>query len=139
MSEVNKTVQQKLSDLSELVTWFQSPNFKLEDAVEKFKTAETLAEEIEKDLECYHSADPDLGIKHIQEDEYELYASLCEREWKRKTKIQIPVKQYKNLVIGGLFYDTNLKPGIYSHYYRMYDRFGIGKACLYIIIERLAG
>ncbi len=50
MSEQNKTVQGKLSDLSELVTWFQSPAFKLEDAVDKFKQAETLAEEIEKDL-----------------------------------------------------------------------------------------
>ncbi len=50
MSEQNKTVQGKLSDLSELVTWFQSPAFKLEDAVDKFKQAEALAEEIEKDL-----------------------------------------------------------------------------------------
>ncbi|MGY4893148.1 MAG: exodeoxyribonuclease VII small subunit [Candidatus Saccharimonadota bacterium] len=51
MSEQSKkTVQQKLSELSELVAWFQSPGFKLEDAVTKFKTAEALAEEIEKDL-----------------------------------------------------------------------------------------
>jgi len=50
MSEANKTVQEKMSELSELVGWFQSPAFKLEDAVTKFKQAETLAEEIEKDL-----------------------------------------------------------------------------------------
>lgn len=51
MSEQNnKTVQEKLSELSELVTWFQSPSFKLEDAFSKFKQAEVLAEEIEKDL-----------------------------------------------------------------------------------------
>jgi exodeoxyribonuclease VII small subunit len=52
MSEVNKsqTVQEKLAALSELVAWFQSPAFTLEEAVTKFKTAETLAEEIEKDL-----------------------------------------------------------------------------------------
>ncbi len=52
MSEANnnKTVQQKLSELSELVAWFQSPAFVLEEAVTKFKAAETLAEEIEKDL-----------------------------------------------------------------------------------------
>lgn len=50
MSEANKTVQQKLTELSELVAWFQSPEFKLEAAVTKFKQAETLAEEIEKDL-----------------------------------------------------------------------------------------
>lgn len=55
MSEQNKavaakTVQEKLSELSELVAWFQSPAFKLEDAFDKFKQAEALAEEIEKDL-----------------------------------------------------------------------------------------
>lgn len=50
MSEVNKTVQDKLSELSELVAWFQSPAFKLEDALDKFKESEKLAEEIEKDL-----------------------------------------------------------------------------------------
>ena len=50
MSEQSKTVQQTLAELSELVAWFQSPAFTLEDAVTKFKNAETLAEEIEKDL-----------------------------------------------------------------------------------------
>ncbi|MES2630932.1 MAG: exodeoxyribonuclease VII small subunit [Patescibacteria group bacterium] len=55
MSEVNKTtkdksVQEKLSELAELVAWFQSPAFKLEDAFDKFKQSESLAEEIEKDL-----------------------------------------------------------------------------------------
>jgi exonuclease VII small subunit len=50
MSEANKTVQEKLTELSELVAWFQSPAFTLEDAVTKFKQSEALAEEIEKDL-----------------------------------------------------------------------------------------
>lgn len=50
MSEKSKTVQEKLTDLSELVAWFQGASFKLEDALEKYKQAETLAEEIEKDL-----------------------------------------------------------------------------------------
>lgn len=50
MSETSKTVQEKLSTLSELVTWFQSPSFTLEEAVEKYKQAEKLAEEIEVDL-----------------------------------------------------------------------------------------
>ena len=45
-----KTVQDKLSELSELVAWFQSPAFKLEDAFDKFKQSETLADEIETDL-----------------------------------------------------------------------------------------
>lgn len=46
----NKSVQDKLGELSELVAWFQSTSFKLEDAFDKFKQSETLAEEIEKDL-----------------------------------------------------------------------------------------
>lgn len=50
MSEVNKPVQEKLTLLSELVAWFQGPSFTLEDAVTKYKQAEALAEEIEKDL-----------------------------------------------------------------------------------------
>lgn len=50
MSQVNKSVQEKLSDLSELVGWFQGNSFKLEDALTKFKEAEKLAEEIEQDL-----------------------------------------------------------------------------------------
>jgi len=49
-SSKDKTVQGKLTELSELVGWFQSASFKLEDALGKFKQAEALAEEIEKDL-----------------------------------------------------------------------------------------
>ena len=44
------TVQEKMTKLSELVSWFQEPDFKLEDALAKFKEAEALADEIEKDL-----------------------------------------------------------------------------------------
>ncbi|MAU34270.1 hypothetical protein CL689_00425 [Candidatus Saccharibacteria bacterium] len=50
MSEKNKTVQEKLSELSELVGWFQGAAFKLEEAVDRYQQAEKLAEEIEKDL-----------------------------------------------------------------------------------------
>ena len=50
MSEKNNTVQDKLTRLSELVAWFQSPAFALEEATERFQQAEALAEEIEKDL-----------------------------------------------------------------------------------------
>lgn len=46
----NKTVQEKLAELSELVEWFQSEEFSLEEALDKYKSAELLAEEIEKDL-----------------------------------------------------------------------------------------
>jgi exonuclease VII small subunit len=50
MSDQNKTVQEKLTELSEMVGWFQGASFKLEEAVDKFKAAEKLAEDIEKDL-----------------------------------------------------------------------------------------
>lgn len=50
MSGKNKTVQEKITDLNELVSWFQGESFTLESAVEKFQVAEKLAEEIEHDL-----------------------------------------------------------------------------------------
>jgi len=50
MSDQNKSVQEKLADLAELVSWFQGNSFKLEDALAKYKEAEKLAEEVEKDL-----------------------------------------------------------------------------------------
>lgn len=45
-----KSVQTKLTDLSALVGWFQGTSFQLETALDKFKEAEALADEIEKDL-----------------------------------------------------------------------------------------
>ena len=50
MSKNDKTIQEKMNQLSELVAWFESDEFELEAAIEKYKTAETLAGEIEKDL-----------------------------------------------------------------------------------------
>jgi hypothetical protein len=38
------------ADHIELVAWFESDEFELEAAIEKYKTAETLAGDIEKDL-----------------------------------------------------------------------------------------
>jgi len=46
----NATVAEKTAKLDELVAWFDSDNFELEQAIEKFKEAEKLAEEIEHDL-----------------------------------------------------------------------------------------
>lgn len=46
----NKTVSQKMNDLSELVAWFESDEFELEQAIGKYKDAEKLAGEIEHDL-----------------------------------------------------------------------------------------
>lgn len=50
MSAQNKTIQEKLNELSEMVEWFHGGSFKLESALTKFKQAEALAEEIEKEL-----------------------------------------------------------------------------------------
>lgn len=46
----NETVAKKIAKLSELVAWFESDEFVLEEAVERFKEAEKLADEIETDL-----------------------------------------------------------------------------------------
>ncbi len=50
MSETNNTVSKKLAKLSELVAWFESDEFVLEQAVERFHEAQKLADEIEGDL-----------------------------------------------------------------------------------------
>ena len=46
----NATVAEKTAKLDELVAWFDGDDFELEQAIEKFKEAEKLAEEIEHDL-----------------------------------------------------------------------------------------
>lgn len=50
MSDKSKTIQQKIDQLGEQVAWFDSDEFAVESAIEKFKQAEKLAEEIEADL-----------------------------------------------------------------------------------------
>lgn len=50
MSDENKTIQEKMSELDRLVAWFDSDDFILEKALDTFKQAEQLAAEIEKDL-----------------------------------------------------------------------------------------
>ena len=51
MSEKNsQSVSEKTARLSELVAWFDGDAFELEKALDKFKEAEKLAAEIEKDL-----------------------------------------------------------------------------------------
>ena len=39
-----------MNQLSELVAWFESDEFELEAAIEKYKAAETIADEIEHEL-----------------------------------------------------------------------------------------
>ncbi|MDT4880894.1 hypothetical protein FQZ97_1166950 [compost metagenome] len=46
----NKSIQQKTTELTELVAWFDNDDFTLEQALDKFKAAEKLAQDIEKDL-----------------------------------------------------------------------------------------
>lgn len=46
----NQSVSEKTARLNELVAWFDSDDFELEQALDKFKEAEKLAAEIEQDL-----------------------------------------------------------------------------------------
>lgn len=50
MSEKNETVAAKLARLGEMVAWFESDDFVLEEAVDRFETARKLADEIEQEL-----------------------------------------------------------------------------------------
>lgn len=50
MTKNDDTIQAKISKLDELVAWFDSDEFTLETALDRFKEAEVLAEGIEKDL-----------------------------------------------------------------------------------------
>lgn len=50
MSAENKTIKDKLTELNERVAWFDSEEFTLEEALDKFREAEELAEDIERDL-----------------------------------------------------------------------------------------
>ena len=50
MSSTNKSIQNKTENLTKLVAWFDSEDFDIEKALEKFKEAELLASEIEADL-----------------------------------------------------------------------------------------
>lgn len=45
-----RTIAQKLELLDEMIAWFDSDSFELEQAVEKFEEAETLAADIERTL-----------------------------------------------------------------------------------------
>jgi exonuclease VII small subunit len=50
MSEKNKTIEEKMTQLREQAAWFESPEFSLTHAKEKFEAAAKLAREIETDL-----------------------------------------------------------------------------------------
>lgn len=44
------TISQKISQLEQLVSWFDSEDFVLEKALEQYKSAEKLADEITEEL-----------------------------------------------------------------------------------------
>ncbi|MBQ1344501.1 exodeoxyribonuclease VII small subunit [Candidatus Saccharibacteria bacterium] len=46
-----KNISEKMSQLEEAVTWFNSDDFKLEEVENRYKDAIKLATEIEKDLD----------------------------------------------------------------------------------------
>ena len=50
MSKNNPTIQEKIAALDELVAWFESDDFELEQASAKLKEAQKLAGDIEHDL-----------------------------------------------------------------------------------------
>ena len=51
MSDKSKqTIAEKLAQLDELVVWFDSEEFTIETALDKFAEAEKLARDIEQDL-----------------------------------------------------------------------------------------
>lgn len=50
MSAKNKTIEEKMNELRTLAAWFESDEFSLTHASEKFEQAAKLAREIEHDL-----------------------------------------------------------------------------------------
>lgn len=50
MLSTNKTIQEKIAELTKMVEWFDGDEFKLEAALDKYQLAEKLAAEIEQDL-----------------------------------------------------------------------------------------
>jgi len=50
MKKNDTTISDKMAKLGELVAWFDSEEFQLETALERFAEAEALAQEIEEDL-----------------------------------------------------------------------------------------
>jgi exodeoxyribonuclease VII small subunit len=59
----NTTIKEQLQQLDELISWFESDDFTLEEAVEKFKAAEQLAEDIRRKLSSLKSDITVLGQK----------------------------------------------------------------------------
>lgn len=50
MLSASKTIQDKITKLTKMVEWFDSDEFALEAALDRYQMAEKLAAEIEQDL-----------------------------------------------------------------------------------------
>lgn len=50
VSQKNNSISQQLAKLDEIVAWFESDDFELEQAMAKYKEAEALSQEIETEL-----------------------------------------------------------------------------------------
>ena len=50
MSVKNSTIKEKTENLNKMVEWFDSDDFVLEEAIDKFNEAQKLALEIEQEL-----------------------------------------------------------------------------------------
>lgn len=50
MSGKSKTISHKITELDEIIAWFDSEEFSIEQAVGKYKQAAALAEEIKTEL-----------------------------------------------------------------------------------------
>jgi hypothetical protein len=83
-------------------------------------------EDAKSDLQCFFTGFPTLEIKHLEGDEYIQSASLCARQWHRQTTIKSVSKKYRNMIIAGAFFDSEMRLGFKSEYYRFYGRFGFG-------------
>ena len=49
----DRTISEKQAELGELLAWFESDQFTIEEAIKKFEQAIKLAEEIEAELRDY--------------------------------------------------------------------------------------
>ena len=49
-SKNEKTINQKIEELRQMVAWFESDDFDIEQAIERYQAAEKLASDIEKDF-----------------------------------------------------------------------------------------
>jgi len=77
-------------------------------------------QEVKDDLNCFYAGVPTLSIKHVENDMYELSASLCGRQWGKRADISMASKQYNNLIIGSLFLDSQLRTGANIQYYHFF-------------------